>query len=506
MRRTTPWYGGLAALVLVACGDDGPAGGGGPVDVQFQTIRSATDTVTARITMDDTLTFLVKGDTVVTDVPSGQHTFEVITTLDYLPFTFTQTISQGRANVAVPRPGTCRVVPQDGAFCQNRNLMYWPGHTLVVCPANDYGEICTAITDPDFLGLTWPDTFPDFTNAYIGEGKLLIGALRDAEGGGEDTLATAFYQIGDYGPRDQIRPVGTDSTRWRSIVWTDLRHTPFFGFTAPRLAESDRPGENFGLQVVITAYLPPSEPNAILLKFDVTNISATDEYRFHHPEEPVGGHTLRSVFLVPMFDFDVGAPGALDRGNDSEVRDDNITAFPAESLLVAYDQAFRVASPRFSPNFVDQPGLVGIQVVETPAATEARALFLSDTVGTTRLVLDYLPAAREDSTYAIYSAGRAGAELLRAQCVVGAQALDCAPETGNDVKGGWSIGPIAALAPGETVSLTVAIVLSQPTAGSVTGGTVIRPGNDSLATTRQITPIAGDLRARAAAVRALRVP
>jgi hypothetical protein len=89
---------------------------------------------------------------------------------------------------------------------------------------------------------------------------------------------------------------------------------------------------------------------------------------------------------------------------------------------------------------------------------------------------------------------------------VSANALDCAPETGSDVKGGWSIGPIASLAPGQTVSLTIAVVLARPTPGTVTGGTVIRPGNDSLTTVRQITPIAADLRARAAAVRGLRVP
>lgn len=504
MRRATPFVGIFSALVLVACGDDGPAGGSGPFDVQFQTIRSATDTVTATVTMDDTLTFTVRGDTVVEDVPAGVHRFNVVTTLDYLPFSFTQTISGGRQNVAIARPGTCRVLPQDNVFCQNRNAFYWPEHTLVVCPANEYGEICTAISDPFFLGLTWPDTLPDATNAYIGEGKLLIGALRDAQAGGDDTLAMAFYQIGDYAPRQRLGPVGTDSTRWRAVLWTDVRHTPFFGFSAPRLTSTDRPGENFGLQVVITGYLPPSEPNAILLKFDVTNISATDDYRFFHPEGPAGGHTLRDVYLVPMFDFDIGSTGTLDRRQVPEIRDDNITMFPADSLLVAYDQSFQVLN--FSPSFSSQPGLVGVQVIESPPGTQARGIFLSDTVGTGPLILDYLPAAREDSSYAIYSAGRAGAQLLRPQCVVGPHALDCAPETGSDVKGGWSIGPIASLAPGETVSLTIGIMLARPTPGTVTATTVIRPGNDSLTTTRQITPIAADLRARAAIVRGLRVP
>src|SRR5690606_14172765 len=98
MRRSFPWLGLLAVLVLPACGDDGPSDPGGPVDVTFETLIFSGDTVTARVIMDDTLEFVVKGDTVITGVPSGQHTFEVVTTLDYLPFTFTQTFSTSRDN------------------------------------------------------------------------------------------------------------------------------------------------------------------------------------------------------------------------------------------------------------------------------------------------------------------------------------------------------------------------------------------------------------------------
>lgn len=505
MRRFSVWLGVLSVLALSACGDDGPSDPGGPVDVTFETLILGVDTITARVTMDDTLEFLVKGDTIITGVPSGEHTFEVETTLDYLPFSFTQTFSPSRENeVPIVRAGTCRIIPQDQVFCAGRNILYWPGHTLVVCPANEYGEICSAIVDGLNLGLTWPDTQPDQFNAYIGEGKLLIGALRDAPGGGEDTLAMAFYQVGDYGPRARNGPVGTDSTRWQSIQWTDVRHTPIFGLQ-PRLQKNDRFGETFGLQVATTVYIPPSEPNAILLRFDVTNISATDEYRFFHPEEPVGGHTLRDVYLAPLFDFDIGAPPLLARDTFPEVNDDNVTMFPAESLLVAYDQAFRVDTVTFR-NFADDPGLVGVQAIETPPGTQARGIFLSDSVASGPMPLDFLPAAREDSMYAIYSAGRAGAQLLRGECVVLASALDCSPELGNDVRGGLSIGPILTLAPGETTSLTISILLAAPTPGSFTSGTIVRPANDSLTLTRQIDAIAADLRARAATVRTLRVP
>ena len=504
MQRFRFCLGILAIFGLVGCGDDGPSDPGGPVDVTFQSIILGTDTSTARVVMDDTLEFLVKGDTVITGVPSGQHVFEVETTLDYLPITFTQTISPSRTSLPIPRAGTCRILPQDNAFCNGRNVLYWPGHTLVVCPANEYGEICSAIVDGAQLGLTWPDTAPDLYNAYIGEGKLLIGALRDSPGGGEDTLAMAFYQVGDYAPRERNGPIGTDSSRWRSVLWTDARYTPLFQL-APRLQKNDRFGENFGLEVAVTVYMPPAEPNAILLKFDVTNISATDEYRFHHPEEPVGGHSLRDIYLAPLFDFDVGAPPRLDRADSVEVNDDNITMFPAESLVVAYDQAFSVPQIRFR-NFADNPGLVGVQAVETPPGTQARGVFLSDTVSGGPLVLEYAPAAREDSIYAIYSAGRAGAQLLRPGCVVLASALDCAGEISSDVLGGLSIGPIPSLAPGESTSATIAILLAAPTPGTFQSGTVVRPVNDSLTSTRIIDAIAADLRTRAAAVRSLRVP
>jgi hypothetical protein len=495
---------GLSALAAVAaCGDDGPSNPGGPIDVTFKSIIIGSDTSTAKVVMDDTLEFIVKGDTTITDVPSGQHRLRIETTLDYMPMVFNQTFTAGNNELPIPRAGTCRIITQDAPFCGGgRNWLYWPGHTLVVCPANEYGEICSAIADGALLGMTWPDSQPDLYNSYIGEGKLLIGALRDSPGGGEDTLAMAFYQIGDYAPREPTRPVGTDSTRWRSVLWTDVRHIPQY-LLQPRLQKNDRFGELFGLQVVITSYSPPAEPNALLIKFDITNISATDEYRFHHPEEPVGGHTLRDIYLTPMFDFDIGAPGTLNRAGLAEIIDDNVTMFPAESLLVAYDQGFSVTHFQ---NFADKPALVGLQAIETPPGTQTRGVFLSDTVLSGPMPLDFVPAAREDSMYAIYSAGRAGAQLLRTECVVLAQALDCAPETGNDVKGGLSIGPIPSLAPGQSTSLTIALILAPPVPGTTTPGTIVRPVNDSLTQTRTIDAIAADLKTRAAAVRALRVP
>ncbi len=509
MRRLSTFLSALLIVVSTGCGDTA-SGPSGPVDISVRTVRFGADTTTAIVTMDDTLTFTVKGDTTLAGVSSGRHTFSARTSLDYLPVTFEANIGPNQRVVVIPRPSTCRIYERGGP-CEGRNAFYWPSHTLVACPANDYAEICTAASDFARLGLTWPDSGSSALNAYVYHGKLLVGALRSkSSGAGEDTIAMAFYQAGDYAPRNRIDVVGGDSSRWRTEAWTDARHVPLPGLDTARLRKIDRLGQNFGLSVTTTAHLPPSQNNAILFRFDVRNISDHPDFRLVHPEEPAAGHTLRDIYLAPFFDPDIGGGASgLDRSNDAEAKDDNATLFPDEQLLVAYDQSFAVNT--FSSSFAARPGLVGLQILEIPAGTTARGLILTATLtagGIDRpLILDFVPAAQEDFLYAVYSGGRAGARLLPTECNAGAFALLCTTESSNNARMGWSIGPIPSLAPGEQVSLTVALLLAQPTPGTFTSGQAVQPQNSALASNaRPIYAIARDLRALAAQVRALRVP
>ncbi|MEJ7812129.1 MAG: hypothetical protein WKG32_17075 [Gemmatimonadaceae bacterium] len=504
----------LLSLAALGCGGDDSSGPAGSVDISVRTLQFGTEAALADVTMDDTLHFTVRADTTITNVSSGVHRFTARTSIDYLPVSFRATVGPNSKIVAIPRPLTCAffATAADVAGCDGRNAFYWGGHTLVACPANDYGDVCSAGPDVpvgtlgEKLGLTWPDSGSSAINTYIYHGKLLVGALRQkSAGAGDDTLAMAFYQAGDYAPRRRLAPVGTDSTRWQTEVWTDVRHIPYLGSDTARLRSTDRPGQNFGLSVTTTAYLPPTQPNAILLRFDVKNISTEPDFRFAHPEEPAAGHTLRDIYLAPFFDPDIGGgrtqngANGLIRTQDIEATDDNVTVFPDDALIAAYDQAFAVTT--FSASFRDRPGLAGIQFLDGPSGTTARAVLAGPGI-----VFDFVPAAREDTLYAIYSAGRAGGQLLPAACSVGLIALVCSTEAAANVRAGWSIGPISSLAPGQSVSITVAILVAPPKVGAYTSGAAIPPQNSAItSTSRTIYNVAEPLRTLAAQLRSLRV-
>jgi hypothetical protein len=295
----------------------------------------------------------------------------------------------------------------------------------------------------------------------------------------------ALYQHGDYSPRTPLHVVNGDSSRWQVVDWTDARHIPLYPNETPFLADSDRPANNFGLSVRTTYYLPQAKPDVMFVRFDVSNVSDSAAYRLVHREEPAGGHTMTDIYLAPIVDAEIGHP--LSTG--VEATDDNATMFPAESLLVAYDEAFNVST--FTTTWQTKPGLVGLELLDGPPGTTARGILFNGTLDPT-----YLTAAQEDTAYRLILAGRAA---LPFGCVDRTVALVCSSESGNEIRMGWSVGPIASLAPGETVTLTVALLIAEPVAGAYTNGQNVAPQNDQLAsTTRQIYAIAGNVRTLAA--------
>lgn len=495
----------LLALILGACSDE-PTRPSGPVTIRFATLTfpkftasgPGRDTGFATVIFDDSITLRSPTDS-LTNVPRGLHLFRAKFDYEYLEQAVLRIVDPPGTVEIVPIlwAPSCRVYRNDAQFCRGQNYMDARAHRLF-CPAGDFGEFCAKQVDALGFGGSWPfDTAASADNEYIGHAKLLIAA-RTAAGA---PAAMSFLDAGDYLPRVRHHVDRTDSSYWQSTVWTDGRHVPIFPDSVPALAFADRKDVTFGLQVKQTYLLPREERNAILVRFDVTNISDSADYRRVHPEMPAGGRTLSNIYLAPLVDVDVGGLREINGNRVDDRIDDNGTLFPADSMVVGWDQEF--AAPAMGGGYASRPGVVGVRLIEGPPG--ASALVLDGA-----LSLGWDTPADEDRTYRILAAGRDGAATECSSPAAAMPAYVCmstgSVEAEHDVRIGWSVGPIAQLAPGETVTLTIAILVAPPQPGTFTSGTSVAPQQNALDdTSRPIYLIAAPLRAAASGVKTLRV-
>ena len=492
------------ALGVTACGNDDAVKPTGPITLTFRTQvhleknGTARDTVTGIIIVDGTDTLDLPYDSIV-GFPRGQHSFEAHLSNDYLPVVFGGVVDPNTDRLQLPiiQEVSCRIwADPDIPYCrpavgQPGSVTYWSKRTRLYCPVNDFGDFCTYMPDPEALGLRWPvDAASSQDNEYVAQGRLLIAATVGPELGVDagKKIATGLYTLGDYGPRRRLREASDDSSRYSVVTWTDLRHEPLYGFSRATLEYGDRQLALFGLEVKATYFQPVQYQDVYFIRFDVRNVSHEADYRRVHPDAPAAGFTVHDIFLTPTLDPDIGGVFG------SENKDDAATVFHNEKLIVAYDRNFDIAANAgWDFPWADAPGLVGLQLISTDAGGDARAVL------TTSLdTLDYAKVAAEAKSHTILSAGR-GATLTG--CTATAQLFNCTPETGSDVRVGWSVGPIASLAPNETRSLTIAILLAAPKAGSFVNGTGAAPQNNAIGdNSRAIFNISEPLRALAAQV------
>ena len=512
----------IAACLTAACGDDDAVKPTTPVTIKFTTpiysiSQQATDTARGWVIMDGTDSVRVPEDSFV-NVPRGQHRFDYRLDKEYLTDFLEGNLdpTSSRVVLEIPLARNCRDIAVDGLLCVPngvpKNVVVWSKHTRPFCNANDFGEFCTAFSDVTRSGGTWPDS-GNPGNPYITHAKLLVAATMGPELGSDGAvMAMALFNPGDYAPRSRLRAIGApDTLAFQNEVWTDARSLPLFlrpnAGPSVVLSPDDRADHRFGLSVKATYFVPngvtnPAVRDVIFARYDVQNISNEPDYRFVHETEPATGHTLRDVYLVPTVDPNIGGTNL-----GTEEDDDNATAFASESLLVAYDQSFNV--PGFgllqtngttNTFHIENPGLVGLRLLDGPAGTTARPMFL-DYAGDS---LSFYSAVVETKTHATLSGGRAS---VPAGCVLRGEALVCTAEAPSDVIMGWSVGPIASLAPGQSTSITVALFVAPPKAGTFTTGTAVAPRNDALGTVESpLFPIAENLRALSAAARAYPLP
>lgn len=477
-----------ACLGTAGCGSDDGNRPSGPIRFVPISYIVGDDTVGGLLTVDNTEVLAI-GDDSLEGFARGEHSFRSQLDIEYLERVETLNIDPpgSRLEFLVPYAASCRTPDIAGHDCTNKSVVTWSQSRRIYCHVNDFGDFCSYFTDPSSKGLRWPaDDAATLHDSYVLQAKLLVAAKAAPQLGtaAGNLMAMSLHLPGDYGPRQRLTVAPGDSSRWMSRAWTDLRHAPFEAIPAPFLAANDRPNDRFGLEVKTTYFLPANERDVLFVRFDVKNISNEAAYRLVHPNSPAGGFTTENIYLAPTVDVLVGPP------TEGEADNDNATAFLDDSLLVGYQQDFQVDAG-FAASTANRPGLVGLRLLHAPAGTSIKPFIVE--VGDS---LSYYTNTIEDQAYRMLAAGREGAPIAAKGCLAEMSlALICVPETPNDPAMGWSVGPIASLAPGASTSVTIAILMAYPATGTFTPGTSVPPRNFELTSeARAIANIAGPLR------------
>lgn len=214
--------------------------------------------------------------------------------------------------------------------------------------------------------------------------------------------------------------------------------------------------------------------DVVLLHLVFRNVTADPLYAALDPMAAVGGFTYDQVYVGFQLDPDIGLPG-----------DDYLSYDPDLNLVFAYDAAFDETN--FAGGFNRMPGLVGLQLVEPPP------------IG--NVILNGWTAAGAGTDWvAGQTTEKYGWYMLSGLRVYEPDhpfiKIGHLPEAPGDVRLSVSAGPYR-LAPGDTVALTVAVILAEPVAGTFSSGTQLDPG-DPLDDGRPLVSVAGFLFDKAA--------
>jgi len=215
----------------------------------------------------------------------------------------------------------------------------------------------------------------------------------------------------------------------------------------------------------------------LLVRLTFRNITDRPAYRRMDPL-PAEGVMYTRAYIAFTLDVDIGEP-----------TDDLVSYDPDLGLVFVYDAQFRENG--FQAGWANRPGLVGVRVLEAPAgvtpilsAWPRSADWYPGTVGE-GTGWGWLAGQQDETKYPRHPDERIG----------------YAPTTPDDYRIVASAGPLR-LAPGDSATLTVAVVIAEPEPGTFVSGQTVPPG-DPLDPNRQILRVAEGLRQRAIAAEAL---
>ncbi len=439
----------LALVVAAACDNDRD-----PVDTGENTrLEVLSDPPGASIEMDGALTGRTTPNTFF-DISGGRH--ELIVRLDR------DGIGYGyRTEVDIRGDSLHRV---------NGPLMFRCAGTTCLLNAarvRDFGNIRFSSQANGALfmksgqgdGLLYP---LGFSNSMVSIGMPMIAMVA----GTRDTLALGIYDI-DYlaGRPEPIYQSTATRISLRQSAWIIPPTSVILG-NAPTVRGIEIEEEVIG------------EPGGevVFVRLTFRNITDRETYRAADPVVPSGGLQFNGVYLGFALDPDIGTPG-----------DDMFTYEPLDSLVYAYDSNF--LEEIFAGGFAGTPPLIGLKVVAKPAG--ATAVSLNGWPATLPLGSGDWRAgtATEPGGYSMISGFRS------IEPDYPGQFIGHVPTTPNDFRLVVGAGPVS-LAPGETASITVAVIIAPPVEGEYTIGQTVAPGDPGVAN-RQISRIAGTLIDRA---------
>lgn len=438
----------FALLALVACrepdGPVGPAGGS----------RTFVDSNPpgGRIIVDGSSTGLVTPDTVRGLV--GRHDITVqLDTFD-TSYGYTARVFLGETDSVTVIDGPL-VMRCGDAVCWASQFRHYSANRVRFA-SNPVGSLFLETGNGD--GVIWPSLT---NNSYVSGGMVGFAAILN----GTDTVSTGIY--------DHMflagRPVPLIEQEQDRI---DVFQTTWI---LPPSAALQSPTVR-GIRVSEHATAIATIDDVVVLRLVFRNITNERLYAALDPTVPPGGVTFDKVWIGYLLDPDIGEP-----------TDDLFSYETSENLVFAYDSEFNETN--FGGGFNRSPGLIGLKLFDAPP-------------GATIKLNGWMSQGASSRDWA---AGQI-TEPIGWKVLSGTQSfapdhesprIGHLPQSKGDARITVSAGPLR-LAPGDSASVSIAIVLAEPVPGTFASGEELDPG-DPLDPGRRLHAVAANLIERAIA-------
>ena len=331
----------------------------------------------------------------------------------------------------------------------------------ITCRLTGRGDNCAGVFFSSESALEWPAS--NNGTSYGAGGRLLLAGVFDSSAGDQagDTIAVQVFDVAWTGRRPPVQESDGRRQMMELEYWGSARY----------VTESL---QGLSVKETLVAVDSAGVEDVLFIDFEIENVSGDERYRRIYTWIPEGGYTYESLYVGFGFDADVGSP-----------EDDLGTFDPSLNLSFMYDASF---SDEALGDYADRPALAGLVTVQPPSGTE-RTLTLW------RRSEDWDDGDRHGLAWRILAGRLNPGDPIQDHPSPEIGYQGTAP---SDYRLTEAHGPLR-LAPGERITLTVAIIMAEPVPGTFTPGVVVPPG-DPTQSNRPILTVADSLRALAARV------